>query len=58
MHVQLAWSAQFAQAQLQLFLSTVLAGAGVTDANVTDVTESAIVYSLPEGGTGNRGDAG
>ncbi len=43
---RLAQSVQLAQSQLQLFLSTVLAGAGVNEASVKEVTETAIVYDL------------
>ncbi len=44
----LARSVEVAQERLALFLSTVLAGVGVTSGSVKEVTATSIVYESPE----------
>ncbi len=45
---RLASDVQAAQSRLNLFISTVIAGAGIESASVTEVTETAIIYSASE----------
>ncbi len=45
---RIAAEVQTAQARLNLFISTVLAGAGVTDAAVQEVTDTALIYTTAD----------
>ncbi len=49
---RIAAEVQAAQARLNLFISTIIAGAGIESASVTEVTDTAIVYTTEESDLG------
>ncbi len=47
---RLAADVQGAQSRLNLFISTIIAGAGIESASVTEVTDTAIIYTEKDDG--------